>query len=166
MDSIAGMLGAQCTEQIEEGQDMSESVSLEALGMLASTLLGLWEKEEEEEEEEEEDEGEAGGKKGKGGFAALASPIADKATTLANVTRSVVGVFAPLLAQLWPELTVEPAGAAVYACGATAAALEANVYPAAPVETSSAGIYLNDALLMLKLVVFKGRWASGGVVES
>ena len=29
MDSIAGMLGAQCAEQIDEGQDMSESVSLE-----------------------------------------------------------------------------------------------------------------------------------------
>ena len=139
MDSIAGMLGAQCGEQIDEGQDMSESVALEALGMLASTLTDLWEKEEEEDEDEDEDQAaeEAAGskKKSKGGFAALATNITDKATTLANVTRSVVGVFAPLLAQLWPELTVEPAGAACGACAATAAGLEANAYPPAAAET-------------------------------
>ena len=63
--------------------------------MLASTIIDLWEKEEEEDEEDEDGEGGGGG-----GFAALTSAVADKATTLANVTRSVVGVFGPLLAQV------------------------------------------------------------------
>ena len=109
---------------------MSESVALEALGMLASTLLGLWEKEEEEDEDDEDDEDDdeegadgsgagGGGKKKKAPVPTFSFGV-DKAATLAKVSKSVGQVFQPLLGQLWAASTGPGKGPAQSAVASSA----------------------------------------------
>ena len=55
MVPMSRVLASQCLTQLEDGEDMSESVALEALGMLGSTLIGLWESENADDEEDDDD---------------------------------------------------------------------------------------------------------------
>lgn len=43
--ALGRVLADQCLAQINDGEDLSESVALEALGMLATTLMQLWDAE-------------------------------------------------------------------------------------------------------------------------
>jgi hypothetical protein len=59
MDALSKVLAAQCLLQLREGADMAESVALEALGMLAATLLHLLDREEADDADGDDEEGEA-----------------------------------------------------------------------------------------------------------
>jgi len=122
MENMVNTLFDHCYEQIVEGQDMSESVTLEAIGMVATSLLHLWsidddEHEEDDEDNEDDDDGEHAFSFG-----------ADKGTKLRQITDDIKGPFMRLLQTLWLSDEI-------------------------PESAESAGIYLNDAILMLRVVM-------------
>jgi hypothetical protein len=126
---------------------MAESVALEALGMLAATLLRLLDSEEADDAEGDDEEGEADEAdevvakgKGQAGKEAASSTAfsfgPDKRAVTKSVASELVLTALPVLVHLWPTATHVDGG-------------------------GSAGPYLEDAALLLKLVLFHGG-AHGG----
>ena len=153
MGPLSKVLANQCLVQLSDGADMAESVALEALGMLASTLQHLWDNEEGDKDDDENDEGaaaeeaedEAKGKTKKRGntkSSPESSPAfsfgPDMRAVMSTVTNQLVLTLLPVLTHLWPDASNSTEGVG------------------ASTNTTSGGPYLEDAVVLLKLVLFHG----------
>lgn len=157
MVPLARVLGAQCAAALSSGEDMAESVALEALGVLTATLLDLWDDQGAGGADEDADPAEAAAAAGKARKDKAKKEVTafkfgqDKAGLMKEVTRALAAELLPLAGRLWGSCD----DAAFVAASGSSAVAKA-------VEIAGPAAYLDGAASLLRLVLFHGCGAAWG----